>query len=62
MRTVPHTTHRHTQTIGEKPCPADPADRTVVPITKPDLGMSADYGLPPTPNKSLPEPLGKVAF
>ena len=46
-------------TIGEKSCPADPADRTVVPITKPGLGMSADYGLPPTPNTSLPEPLGK---
>lgn len=46
-------------TIGEKGCPADPADRTVVPVTKPGLGMSADYGLPPTPNTSLPEPLAK---
>ncbi len=46
-------------TIGEKGCPADPADRTTVPITKPALGMSADYGLPPTPNTSLPNPLGK---
>jgi pimeloyl-ACP methyl ester carboxylesterase len=46
-------------TIGEKPCPADPADRTVVPITKPGLGVSADYGLPPTPNTSLPNPLAK---
>jgi dienelactone hydrolase len=46
-------------TIGEKPCPADPADRTVVPITKPGLGMSADYGLPPLPNTGLPEPLAK---
>ena len=45
--------------IGEKPCPADPADRTVVPITKPGLGMSADYGLPPLPNTALPEPLAK---
>lgn len=45
--------------IGEKPCPADPADRATVPITKPGLGMSADYGLPPTPNTSLPNPLGK---
>jgi dienelactone hydrolase len=44
------------RTIGESPCPADPADRTVVPITKPGLGMSADYGLPPTPNTSLPDP------
>ncbi len=45
--------------IGEKPCPADPAERTVVPITKPGLGMSADYGLPPLPNTGLPEPLAK---
>jgi dienelactone hydrolase len=46
-------------TIGEKPCPADPAERTVVPITKPGLGMSADYGLPPLPNTGLPEPHAK---
>jgi len=45
--------------IGEKACPADPGDRTVVPITKPGLGMSADYGLPPLPNTGLPEPLAK---
>jgi hypothetical protein len=43
-------------TIGEQGCPADPADRTTVPITKPALGISADYGLPPTPNTSLPDP------
>ncbi len=42
--------------IGEQGCPADPADRTTVPITKPGLGISADYGLPPTPNTSLPDP------
>ena len=47
------------QTIGESDCPADPADRTTVPITKPALGMSADYGLPPTPNTSLPDPTAK---
>ena len=41
---------------GEAACPADPADRTTVPITKPGLGISADYGLPPTPNLSLPNP------
>jgi dienelactone hydrolase len=46
--------------IGEKPCPADPADRTVVPITKPGLGMSADYFLPPTPNTELPNPKAKT--
>jgi dienelactone hydrolase len=46
-------------TIGEKGCPADPGDRSTVPITKPGLGMSADYGLPPLPNTGLPEPLAK---
>jgi dienelactone hydrolase len=49
-------------TIGEAGCPADPADRTTVPITKPALGMSADYGLPPTPNTSLPNPEGKSTW
>jgi dienelactone hydrolase len=47
--------------IGESGCPADPADRTTVPITKPALGISADYGLPPTPNTSLPDPTFKEA-
>ena len=47
--------------IGEQPCPANPAARTVVPITKPALGMSADYGLPPTPNTSLPDPMAKTS-
>ncbi len=32
---------------------------TTVPITKPALGMSADYFLPPTPNTSLPDPSAK---
>jgi pimeloyl-ACP methyl ester carboxylesterase len=45
--------------IGESGCPADAADRTMVPITKPALGISADYGLPPTPNISLPDPAFK---
>jgi dienelactone hydrolase len=45
--------------IGESGCPADPADRATVPITKPALGISADYGLPPTPNTSLPDPAFK---
>ncbi|HEX3977309.1 MAG TPA: hypothetical protein VHW96_13670 [Solirubrobacteraceae bacterium] len=45
--------------IGESGCPADPADRTTVGITKPALGISADYGLPPTPNTSLPDPTFK---
>jgi dienelactone hydrolase len=42
--------------IGESDCPAHPADRTTVAITKPGLGISADYGLPATPNTSLPDP------
>jgi dienelactone hydrolase len=45
--------------IGAKPCPADPSERAVAPITKPALGMSADYFIPPTPNTSDPEPLAK---
>ena len=50
------------RTIGESGCPADPADRTTVPITKPALGMSADYGLPPVPNTSLPDPNAKSTW
>ncbi len=46
-------------TIGEASCPADPSARRSVPITKPGLGISADYGLPPLPNLSLPDPHGK---
>ena len=45
--------------IGARPCPADPSQRTVVPITKPALGIAADYFIPPTPNTSDPDPLGK---
>jgi dienelactone hydrolase len=37
----------------------DPAARKVVKITKPGLGLSADYFLPPTPNRSLPDPKSK---
>jgi dienelactone hydrolase len=44
---------------GEQPCPADPAQRTPAAITKPALGMSADYYIPPTPNTSDPDPLAK---
>jgi dienelactone hydrolase len=44
---------------SEKPCPSNPAARSVPPITKPALGMSADYFIPPEPNKSEPEPLAK---
>ncbi|MEA2448346.1 MAG: hypothetical protein QOG63_278 [Thermoleophilaceae bacterium] len=48
--------------IGAKPCPARPEERTVPPITKPALGMSADYFIPPTPNTSDPDPLGKSVW
>jgi dienelactone hydrolase len=39
---------------GEADCPARPQERANAAITKPALGMSADYGLPPTPNTSAP--------
>src|SRR5436853_438701 len=39
----------------EQPCPANPAARSVPPITKPALGMSADYFLTPTPYTSDPD-------
>jgi dienelactone hydrolase len=44
---------------AEKPCPSTSADRSIPAITKPALGMSADYFLPPTPNTSLPDPQAK---
>ena len=42
----------------EQPC-VDPAARTVPPVTKPALGLSADYFLPPEPNTSTPDPTAK---
>jgi hypothetical protein len=45
----------------EQPCPANPAARAAVPVTKPALGMSADYFIPPEPNTSQPDPLAKAA-
>ena len=45
--------------LSEKPCPANPALRAPAPITKPALGMSADYFIPPYPNTSDPDPLAK---
>jgi dienelactone hydrolase len=42
-----------------KPCPFDPASHADAAITKPALGMSADYGLTPQPNTSDPDPLAK---
>ncbi|HEV3227942.1 MAG TPA: hypothetical protein VGY97_00600 [Solirubrobacteraceae bacterium] len=44
---------------SEQPCPAHPANRSVAPVTKPALAMSADYFIPPQPNTSDPDPLGK---
>jgi dienelactone hydrolase len=44
---------------GEQPCPADPTQRTAAPITKPALGLSGDYFLPPSPNTSEPDPNAK---
>jgi dienelactone hydrolase len=45
--------------LNVKPCPSDPASHDPAPITKPALGMSADYGLTPTPFTSDPDPLAK---
>jgi dienelactone hydrolase len=45
--------------LAVKPCPSDPASHADAPITKPALGMSADYGLTPQPNTSDPDPLAK---
>jgi dienelactone hydrolase len=42
-----------------KPCPPNPASHDPAPITKPALGMSADYFLTPTPYTSDPDPLAK---
>ncbi|MEA2293018.1 MAG: hypothetical protein QOE86_657, partial [Solirubrobacteraceae bacterium] len=46
----------------EQPCPADPAQRAVAPITKPALGIAADYFLPPTPNTGDPDPAAKSVW
>ena len=43
---------------GEAGCPANPAARRPVSITRPALGMSADYFLPPLPNTAQPDPTG----
>jgi hypothetical protein len=40
-------------------CPANPAARRTVKLHTPALGISADYGLPPTPNASKPDPQAK---
>jgi dienelactone hydrolase len=47
------------QRAAEQPCPADPSQRAAAPITKPALGMSADYFIPPQPNTADPDPLAK---
>jgi dienelactone hydrolase len=44
---------------SERPCTSDPSARTPAAITKPALGMSADYFIPPVPNTGDPDPLGK---
>ena len=40
-------------------CPSNPASHEDAPITKPALGMSADYGLTPSVYTSDPDPLAK---
>jgi dienelactone hydrolase len=37
----------------------DASQRTVPPLSKPALGMAADYFIPPVPNTSEPDPLAK---
>jgi dienelactone hydrolase len=59
--TDPNAASGTTGNPREKPCPADPSQRTIPPITKPALGMSADYFLPPEPNTSQPDPEAKTA-
>jgi dienelactone hydrolase len=44
---------------GELGCPSNPAARAPAAITKPALGMSADYFIPPVPNTADPNPLAK---
>jgi dienelactone hydrolase len=45
--------------VAVQPCPGVAGAREIPPITKPALGMSADYFLPPVPNTSDPDPLAK---
>ncbi len=40
-------------------CPSDPASRTDAKITKPGLGLAADYHQPPEPYTSDPDPESK---
>jgi dienelactone hydrolase len=47
--------------LGGHECPSAPETRTEPPITKPALGMSADYGLTPTPYTSDPDPQARNA-
>jgi len=48
-----------TSQMGTITCAKAPGTRLPVPITKPALGMSADYGLVRQPNTALPDPQGK---
>jgi hypothetical protein len=43
---------------AEQGC-VDASQRRPVPVTKPGLGLSADYFLPPTPNVTVPQPQAK---
>jgi dienelactone hydrolase len=52
-------TQANAEPSGAHPCAAFPETRTPPPITKPALGLSADYHQPPQPNTSLPDPQAK---
>ncbi|MGH2392812.1 MAG: hypothetical protein ACRDGH_04850, partial [Candidatus Limnocylindria bacterium] len=45
---------------GAPPCPSNPASRVDRAITKPALGMSADYHQPPEPYTADPDPQAKT--
>src|SRR4051794_8382296 len=48
-----------TSAMNVPDCASAPASREPAPITKPALGMSADYFLTPTPYSSAPDPNAK---
>lgn len=48
-----------TDPTGRESGCVDAAQRKVAKITKPGLGLSADYGIPPQPNTGLPDPRSK---
>jgi hypothetical protein len=54
----PNATNSTTMMPQEQGC-KDASQRIIPPLTKPALGMSADYYLPPEPNTTVPVPTAK---